>query len=96
MRVSFSPRPKLIGLAADAVEPAEGAMVKYAREPESGAAAQSACPPPHEPHQRRACPPATASPERPAAKEPLLPGASGGAGAGAAWAPGGFAWGKRG
>ena len=63
-------------------------MVKYAREPESGAAAQSACPPPHEPHQRRACPPATASPERPAAKEPLLPGASGGAGAAAAWALG--------
>ena len=62
-------------------------MVKYAREPESGAAAQSACPPPHEPPARRARPPARASPQRPAAKEPLLPGASGGAGAAAAWAP---------
>ena len=49
-------------------------MVKYAREPESGAAAQSACPPPHEPPARRARPPARASPQRPAAKEPLLPG----------------------
>ena len=49
-------------------------MVKYAREPESGAAAQSACPPPHEPPARRARPPARASPKRPAAKEPLLPG----------------------